>query len=54
MCASKHSGVHVHMPTSIHRKFYCSSSHRLEDERDKSPKTLFFGLSGAITLLQVE
>jgi len=49
MRASKHSGVHVHMPTSVHGKFHSSSSHRLEDERDESPTTLFFGLSGAIT-----
>ena len=51
MCASKHSSVvHVHMPTRFHRKFYSSSSDRLEDDRDKSPKTLLFSLSWGITL----
>ena len=52
MCASKHSVVHVHMPTRFHRKFFSFSGDRLGDDRDKSIKKRYFSvcLSGVITV----
>jgi len=42
--------VQEYMPPSFHRKFHSSSSHRFGDRHDTSPKKLFFGKSGPITL----